>query len=29
MEVYSHTNYVVALDSDYDSARDLREFMGN
>ena len=28
MEVYSHTNYVVALDSDYDSARALREFMG-
>jgi len=28
MAVYSHTNYVVALDSDYDSARDLREFMG-
>ncbi len=28
MEVYNHTNYVVALDSDYDSARDLREFMG-
>ena len=29
MEVYNHTNYVVALDSDYDSARDLRDFMGN
>lgn len=29
MEVYSHTNYVVALDSDYDSARALREFMGD
>lgn len=29
MEVYSHTNYVVALDSDYNSARELREFMGN
>lgn len=28
MAVYSHTNYVAALDSDYDSARDLREFMG-
>jgi len=29
MEVYSHTNYVIANDEDYDSARALREFMGD
>ncbi len=29
MAVYNHTNYVIAIDSDYDSARALREFMAN